>query len=182
MTPHLNAIMSMISILMLWVALFWFYREFRTDTFRQSLFALRDEFFDDAAAGKIPFDSRAYGILRTTINGMIRFAHQLTLAQFIVIAFRKRRTADSDRQIDKVLSKAIAELTPEQNRLCTCYVERLHLMVVKHLIMSSPLLVVFVLVPIFGYAIVKELGRKIYGLMEDDIRRIDSFAYVLGGK
>lgn len=58
---------------------FYVLRVVRLDAYRQSLFALRDEFFDYAADGHITFESEAYQLLRLQMNSMIRFAHQLTL-------------------------------------------------------------------------------------------------------
>jgi hypothetical protein len=52
--------------------------EVRLDGFRQDMFAVRDEFFDYAAAGNIGFDDPAYRLLRQLMNGYIRYAHHLT--------------------------------------------------------------------------------------------------------
>jgi hypothetical protein len=52
---------------------------FRLDCYRQNMFAVRDELFDYAAGGNIAFDDPAYVLLRSQMNGMIRYGHQLTL-------------------------------------------------------------------------------------------------------
>src|SRR2546423_11268978 len=52
--------------------------EHRLDAFRQKLFAIRDELFDYASAGNIDFNDPAYRLLRRSMNGFIRYAHQLT--------------------------------------------------------------------------------------------------------
>ncbi len=69
---------SVASLAGLVVLYFWLYRDYRIDLFRQRLFALRDELFDLARSGAISFDDRAYGLLRSTLNGFIRFGHRLT--------------------------------------------------------------------------------------------------------
>lgn len=52
--------------------------DWRLDSFRQNMFAVRDELFDYAADGKIAFDHPAYLLLRRQMNGFIRYGHHLT--------------------------------------------------------------------------------------------------------
>ena len=54
--------------------------EMRLDSFRQNMFAIRDELFDFAADGNIAFDHPAYMMLRNQMNGFIRYAHHLTVS------------------------------------------------------------------------------------------------------
>src|SRR5262245_46489095 len=82
--PQIIVLLSLGSLLLLWVGVFWLYRDYALDRFRQRVFALRDEMFDDARKGVISFDDHAYGMLRTMMNGAIRFAHLLTIAQLLV--------------------------------------------------------------------------------------------------
>ena len=72
-----------LSLMALWWLFSTVYRSFYVDNTRQRLFALRDEFFDKAEKGFIQFDSRAYALTRTTLNGMIRFAHEMTLIHIV---------------------------------------------------------------------------------------------------
>ena len=53
------------------------------DSYRQSIFELRDLLFDDAMAGKISFKSPAYMLLREQMNAMIRYAHHLSFSQMV---------------------------------------------------------------------------------------------------
>jgi hypothetical protein len=55
----------------------------RLDEFRQSLFTVRDELFDFAASGRIPFSHPAYKLLRQSMNGFIRYGHQLTFFRLV---------------------------------------------------------------------------------------------------
>lgn len=55
------------------------------DAFRQSLFDLRDRVFDYGVSGAVDFDHAAYRTLRTMINGSIRFGHELTAWNAMVI-------------------------------------------------------------------------------------------------
>ena len=71
-----------LSLLGLWVWFFWLYRDYRVDAYRQRVFALRNELWDYAAAGHISFDDPAYLVVRNRMNGLIRFAHLLSLIDY----------------------------------------------------------------------------------------------------
>jgi hypothetical protein len=71
-------VQSALSLIALAVVMFAWWPEQRVDLFRQQMFALRDELFDFAMAGKIEFDDPAYTLLRHLMNGFIRYAHNLT--------------------------------------------------------------------------------------------------------
>jgi len=64
--------------------------DWRLDSFRQNIFAVRDELFDYAADGNISFDHPAYILLRKQMNGFIRYGHQLTVFRgLLTIAIHK---------------------------------------------------------------------------------------------
>jgi hypothetical protein len=57
--------------------------------FRQRVFQLRDELFDFAAEGHISFDDPANGVLRGSMNSMIRFAHKMSLSYAVAITLAR---------------------------------------------------------------------------------------------
>lgn len=75
---------SAIALAGIWVVLFWLWPALRLDCFRQQMFAVRDELFDYAAAGKISFNHPAYRLLRQQMNGFIRYGHKLSFGQFLL--------------------------------------------------------------------------------------------------
>jgi hypothetical protein len=75
---------SAVMLIFLFVLCLRFVASYRLDSFRQSMFALRDELFDYAAAGNIGFNDPAYRLLRQSMNGFIRYAHQLSFFRLIV--------------------------------------------------------------------------------------------------
>ena len=85
MSEITNAMHLAISLLAIWFLYFVCWREHRMDTFRQNLFALRDELFDFAQSGGIAFDDPAYTTLRNVANGMIRYAHQMNFSRVLAI-------------------------------------------------------------------------------------------------
>ena len=71
-------VQSILSLIVLVFIIFALWPEQRVDLFRQQMFALRDELFDFALEGRIPFNDPAYRLLRDLMNGLIRYAHNLT--------------------------------------------------------------------------------------------------------
>jgi hypothetical protein len=69
-----------------WALWFYFVKEQRVDMFREELFCIRRDLFLLAASGEISFDSHSYVELRYLINGMLRFAHRISLPTSFVAA------------------------------------------------------------------------------------------------
>ncbi len=61
---------------------------FQLDKFRQAMFVIRDELFDFAVMGGISFDHPSYKLLRQSMNGFIRYAHQLTFFRLVCTLLR----------------------------------------------------------------------------------------------
>jgi len=66
------------------------YRRYRERILRDHLFVVRDRLFIAAEKGTLSFDDRAYVITRQTLNGMIRFAHQISLWKVVAIVLGVR--------------------------------------------------------------------------------------------
>ena len=70
------------------LALVWFCmrRKTKIDEFREEIFTLRDELFDYMVAHELPFDLRAYRVMREDLNEFIRVAPAMTPTAFILVA------------------------------------------------------------------------------------------------
>jgi hypothetical protein len=78
-------------------ALFYYgYRSYRVDLLRQKLFVLRDQLFDYAATGAVAFEEPAYITTRRMLNGMIRFAHRVSLPHVLFMTMTRRYWSVSD--------------------------------------------------------------------------------------
>lgn len=108
------AIQSLISLsIILWL-LFWALPAYRLDRYRQELFEVRDRLFDYAAAGNISFDDAAYGMLRSTINGFMRFAHRMSFCHLVfVVILSPRDLKQSGRSYGARWEKNVKALAPE---------------------------------------------------------------------
>lgn len=139
------AICSGLSLLGFCYMLFWRYRSFRVDAFRQEIFALRDELFDDAVEGIIPFNHPAYGVLRRTMNGFIRFGHRLTLWHIVIIALMVNdNDMSKDEGFSEVLNRASANSKAETKQRIDSYKERMHKAAFQHLLLISPELLMII--------------------------------------
>lgn len=79
------ALKSIFTLTALWFCVYYLWRDYRLDSFREHLFSIRDRMFMYAAEGHIRFDHPAYTSNRTRANLLIRHGHQLTLARFIIV-------------------------------------------------------------------------------------------------
>jgi hypothetical protein len=100
------ALHSVTSIFGLCLVFVWLIRDHRIDVLRQSLFDLRAELFDYAESGHIPFDHRAYGLLRIRMNRLIQFAHRFTSVELLLLVMfpPKSRDVEPLRQWQEALT------------------------------------------------------------------------------
>jgi hypothetical protein len=134
------------SIALLCLAITWlvFYADYHCDSFRQKMFALRDELFDYAESGNLSFDHPAYVELRSLMNGMIRFAHRLTLGQLLVMMLSTRKSTGGTNDFAARLAESLKPIKSGQVRnQMRRFHERATVLMVKHLICGSLLLMLF---------------------------------------
>jgi hypothetical protein len=95
MSSEILVLKSALALAGLWVFLFYFWRDYRLDAFREHVFSLRDRLFLYAAEGNISFGDRAYKILRDRTNIALRYAHHFTLVRMVLVIcypFRNQRS------------------------------------------------------------------------------------------
>ena len=141
------------------------------DDFRQEMFALRDDLFDLAASGALPFDHPAYGMLRSTMNGFVRWADQLQLLQLMVLVILWRhRDLTTARRFEVQWNEALSTLQQPEQEALGSYRERMHLLLIRYLVFSSPVLVATLIVPaitlLFGMTVLKLILALGEGLLE----------------
>jgi len=79
------ALKSVLSLFVLWFFVYYLWRDYRLDSFREDVFSVRDQMFLYAASGKISFEHPAYTILRERMNIILRYGHVFTLTRLILI-------------------------------------------------------------------------------------------------
>ena len=145
--PLIIILLSGFSLAGLWVFYFWIYWQYRIDKTRQELFAIRDELFDYAADGNISFNHSAYGLLRITMNGMVRFTHKINLLGLVAISlsFYSSRVPGNFRQKFEEEVNTIESM--EARKKLKEFHLRMNMVIVDHLIKSSvPLMAMTVLI------------------------------------
>jgi hypothetical protein len=169
---------SLISILLLWIGVFWLYRDYCVDVFRQRMFRIRDELFDDARRGAISFDHPTYGILRTLMNGCVRFAHVLNLVEFGFFAWRAQ--SQTDFRFSSKLSESMENLTSEQKAVYFRYMHRINMLVLRYILLGSPIIFVTVVLPIALYILIRHFIDAMLSILREPLDRIDGLAFVAG--
>jgi len=130
----------------LWWLYFIEYRTYRVDLTRQRLFKIRDDLFKKAEEGIVPFDSKAYGIARTTLNGMIRFAHDLSFLRILIILFTYKKIDQGEhaKRYQDEYAQALKELTkPAQEAILMSQLD-MHLMLIAHVVRSSLIMMMLI--------------------------------------
>jgi len=132
----------LVSLFLIWILFFWFWRDYRVDLCRERLFVIRQDLFDLALERKLDFDSPSYGLLRITINATIQFAHRFTLLEVIGIAIVGRGTAG-----DKISGAyrdrwdaAVHDLDPGTRQDLEAIRSRVYFQVFEQVVMTSAIL------------------------------------------
>jgi len=135
-------ILFMIVVFLAWWLFFVAQQNYWLDYTRQRLFTIRDEFFDAALRKDISFQNPSYCTVRTTLNGMIQFTHEVNLMQIFVMIYahkfiyKGRRSSDYQQNF----MAAFNELSMDNKKLVLRTLKRAHHAMLRHIISTSPLL------------------------------------------
>src|SRR5882762_1469504 len=91
MNSPIDAILALLALIGLVCLFYGPWQSLCTDLARQIIFERRDKLFDLALAGRINFDSETYRAARKTMNGMIRFAHEITWVDMVFHQYAVRK-------------------------------------------------------------------------------------------
>lgn len=107
-----NAVISLASIGVIFYLWSVAYPSMRVEEFRQKIFKLRNDLFDKASKGEISFDDKMYAIVRNTMNGVIKDADSITLAdmfaKFFLVA-RHKPNSEYKQIVESALNALPAE-------------------------------------------------------------------------
>lgn len=166
-------------VLIMWV-LFWLYPDYQVDVFRQKMFQLRDELFDEAAQGKISFNDPAYGMLRSAMNGHIRFAHQSNIWQALLFSWLTRNDEKFDHPFDKEFNKNTEKCSAAQKEIYLKYYIRMIIYFCEHLIKSSAVLVGMIIPLLALWYITKLQIAKFTTWLKAKFDRLNAMALEIG--
>lgn len=178
MSEHAVALMTLLTVAFIWIGAFWFYTDYSVDLFRQRMFRLRDAFFDEAADGKISFSHPAYGVVRLTMNGLIRYGHRINLAFLLGTLLRPETNVDV--KFKKRLEEHFGSLTKEQKELVSRYVVDMNNLALRRIFLGSPVLLVLFVVPLTVYAVSSAVLAWLASLLREPLEELDSIALIEG--
>jgi hypothetical protein len=140
-TTFMQALIGLGSLTALVVLLYGPWQEVCTDIARQIIFEKRDAIFDLAHSGRLSFDSREYGTIRSALQASIRFAHELTLPRFVVMAIVF--SAHESHPEENDLSRAIRRITdPVTRRQVEILIMQAYRALFVMMVAKSPLMLV----------------------------------------
>jgi len=129
--------------------LLWLWPAVRLDCFRQKMFKVRDDLFDYAASGRVSFDHPAYRLLRQSMNGFIRYGHQLSFYRFTMTWLEwKILEGRASFQWRDRWRAALGSLDDETRADLENFRDRAELHVATRMIFGSPVLIFILLVTI----------------------------------
>jgi hypothetical protein len=102
-----------LGLIFLWIFVFWFWKDYRLDVFRENVFEFRDNLFMFASEGGVSFDHPAYRLLRHRLNVLLRYAHFFTFSKFFT-AFISYRSSGVPE--DREWQEALASLPSLETR------------------------------------------------------------------
>ncbi len=174
------AISTLLSLAGLWFLLFWLYRDYCVDRFRQDMFALRDELFDAAREGVLAFNHPAYATLRTTMNGFIRFAHRLSLLHALLLLRVAVKNLEPHDSFSRQISTAVETLSPDSRQRVAKFQFRMNVLVIRYILVNSPILLATLVAPIAAWIAIKICVSQLLSALRSPLERINSAAMAEG--
>lgn len=172
------AVVSVLSLIGLLVLLR-LYRDYTVDRFRQEMFALRDEVFDFAAAGGIAFRHPAYGRLRLTMNGFVRWADQLRLMDVVFRLISHRDQSENDK-FDAEWEKALGGLDGTSRHRMNDFRNRMHQVLIAHLLRRAPVVFATLIVSVVTWAMGIRLANFVMERTNALLAVVDAVAFGYG--
>lgn len=176
-TDSVTAFSALVSLFGIW-AVVCLYLEYRVDCFRQDIFELRGELFEAAASGLIAFDHPGYGLLRSTLNGFIRFGHRLGLMEVLLSFWLVRGAAAAAVSFEREWQACTKNLPGDVRQSLTALRKKMNLLVLKHLLTSPAF--ALAAAPLALIILAKRLRRQVDGWNFAPFSKLDSTALAYG--
>lgn len=147
-------------------------RAVAVDHFRHEIFTLRDDLFDRAAAGAISFSHPAYGMLRSTMNGFLRWGERMRLLDVVLLLAFTRADRVTEDPFDTRWKRAATGLPVSDREWLESYRSRMRKVVIRYLVVGSLVLVATLVIPlflwVFSVAVVALVERRAFEFGSND--------------
>lgn len=142
MEDLITLMLGAISVFGIWWLYFIEYQQYRLDKTRQELFTIRDELFSSWDESKRSFDEPAYGMMRTTLNGMTRFTHKLSAIRLFAAIYADISVTDGEKtkQYEAAFNKALGRLELSERKTISNARNNMHEVIIRHMLFSSLIL------------------------------------------
>lgn len=165
---YADALISIILLTILSFLLAGPWQDLCTDFARQVIFEKRDRIFDMARRKTLSFESAEYRTIRSSLELSIRFAHELTIWRFLLMAIALRQRGELNRKSE--LRQALdrienSEVRAEINR----NIREANIALIWMVIAKSPLFAVLLLL----YVIVRSMNGASQKLKREVIKVAD---------
>jgi len=128
------ALKSILGLFGLWFFVYYLWRDYRLDAFRDHIFTIRDRMFLYAVNGNIRLDHPAYTILRNRMNVLLRYGHAFTLTRmFLVVISHDRSKSDSIVKWEAAVEKLPKETRRKMKEFNLCVA----VAVFQHIVFNS---------------------------------------------
>lgn len=113
-----DALITLILLAALLVLFYGPWQDFCTEFARQMIFRRRDKLFDLAADGRLDFASEEYRALRSSLENLIRFAHEVTWPHIAILLFvaKRHRAEVYSNSFGPLPSQAVARIKDPETR------------------------------------------------------------------
>lgn len=172
-TTIILALKSALGLLGIWLFVFFFWKDYCLDSFREDVFAVRDELFLYAADGNVSFEDPAYGILRDRLNVALRYAHEFTLLRFVLAIVVLSKVPNPDTV---AWEKALALLPLNVRESLTQYQNTFVLAFLKYVTLRSFFLYIAVLLVTVLGVFKQAAKRYIFPKVVVGVQRLESEA------
>jgi hypothetical protein len=113
---NFDAVLTIIVLMLIGAIFFGPWQELVTAYARQIAFESRDHIFDLAQEGKLDFRSHEYRAIRSSLEQLIRFAHELTLLNFIFTSIYISRQYGSGIRGRSHMASALSSIRDQKTR------------------------------------------------------------------
>lgn len=161
------------------------WREYRRDLLRHRLFIIRDKLFIVTEKSiSLSFDNKAYGLARTTLNGMIRYADELTLGQIIIDSIILGKNEIIDDSYIHEMETALGKLNDLNREIIEDAIDEMHQVVVSHVVATNPVLFILwlpvKLINLVATSLNFSIVRFLMNKSEKRIQTLDLMANTVG--
>ena len=160
MSEYLHTTLQLALLCGLWWLFAFGYCRYRLDLLRQKLFSIRDNLFREACDREL-LNSFAYTLTRTTLNGMIRFAHEVSFSHFLILYFARHRLGAerSGAAYIKRLMDALDPMKLEDKKLILSAHGQAHLAILDHVVRTSVILAPIAFITLIVLHAIRQFSR-----------------------